>query len=244
MNRWNLVYCFTKRLSKNEQNFKNILYSLKKSVELASRFHNIRIITDENTINFLDDIGVQKQIYDFGELRFLDDIKISVLPHILENEILIDPDVFLYKELRISSDCDLYAERPESIRDEWYKNDYEPAKKFKFSKYIDFYSESGNVSNIGILKFFNQKLLNEYISKYNLVKEIALSERSKLEPFPKYSILLGQLLLQNIIDYGSYTVKYVRSNPYNEYYHLAGENKYERGFLEEKLEKKNEDTLI
>ena len=242
MSYWKLVYSFTKRLSQSEENFENILYSLNKSIELSSRFHDVKILTDKETLEYLDKIEVEKELLDFGYLRFLDDIKISVLPYIKENEVLIDPDVFLYKELKLLDNCDVFAERPESITDEWYKKDYELSKRFKFSEYIKFESKSGNVTNIGILKFFNKNLLEKYISTYNFVKDLALEDN--LEPFPKYSILLGQLLLQNIIDDNNFIVKYAREYGYNEYYHLAGEWKYEKNFLKKALEKKNKNTMI
>ena len=245
MSKWNLVYCITKRLSQSEENFEIILYCLNKSIELASKFHNLKIITDSHTIDYLNNINVEKELFDFGHLRFLDDIKISVLPHIKDNEILVDPDVFIYRELKIDENCDLIGDRPENIiRDIWYYKDYQLSKKFKFSKSIKLESKTTDICNIGILKFFNEDLLNKYIEKYNFVKSVALEEEDRLEPFPTFSILLGQLLLQNVIDEYGYKVKYIRDNRYNEYYHLAGPQKYDIDYLKKALEKKNVNTLI
>jgi len=244
MSSWKLIYCFTKRLSQSEENFKNILYSLRKSIELSSRFHDVKIFTDKETIQYLNNIEVKKELLDFGHLRFLDDIKISVLPHIKENEVLIDPDVFLFKKLYITEKCDIFVERPENIKDNWYVTDYEYSKKFKFSKNIKLESISGNVTNIGILKFFNTHLLNKYIERYNFVRNIALEEETTLDEFPKYSILLGQLLLQNVIDENGYIVSYAKHNKKNEYYHLAGEQKYENDYLNKILERKNNQSII
>jgi hypothetical protein len=47
-----------------------------------------------------------------------------------------------------------------------------------------------------------------------------------------------------LIDDGDYRVKYARLNAYNEYYHLAGEQKYDMVYLKKALEKKNQNTLI
>jgi hypothetical protein len=245
MSKWNLVYCLTKRLSQSEENFETILYCLNKSIELALRFHTIKIITDNETIDYIKNLNVEIELFHFGHLRFLDDIKISVLPHLKENEILIDPDVFVYRELKINKDCDLFADRPEHIiKDNWYKVDYELSKKFRFSKFIRLESKTYNVCNIGIIKFFNNELLTKYIEKYNFVKSIALEEENILEKFPTFSILLGQLLLQNVIDDGDYKIKYARLNAYNEYYHLAGEQKYDIDYLKKTLEKKTKSTII
>lgn len=239
-----LVYCFTKRLSQSEENFENILYSLKKSIELASRFHDVKILTDNETLQYIDSIEVEKELLNFGYLRFLDDIKIQVLPTLKDNEILIDPDVFLFKKLYITEKCDIFVERPESIKDDWYVTDYEYSKKFKFSKHIKLHSISGDVTNIGILKFFNKELLSKYIERYNFVRNIALQEVDVLENFPKYSVLFGQLLLQNVIDEERYIVSYAKQNKKNEYYHLAGEQKYEKGYLNKILERKNKESII
>ena len=244
MSKWKLVYCFTKRLSQSEENFKNILYSLSKSIELSSRFHDVKILTDKETLEYLDKIQVEKELLDFGHLRFLDDIKISVLPQIKENEVLIDPDVFLFKELNIIEKCDIVTERPENIKDDWYVTDYEYSKRFKFSNYIKLESTNGDVTNIGILKFFNKKLMLKYIERYNFVRSIALEEESILDDFPQYSVLFGQLLLQNVIDENEYTISYAKHNKKNEYYHLAGAQKYENGYLNRILERKNKNTII
>lgn len=243
MSEWNVVYCFSKKLSQSEENFNNILYSLSKSVEYSSKYHKVKILTDIETISYLNDIEVDKELFDFKPFRFLDDIKIQVLPTLKDNEVLIDPDVFLFKKLDITENCDIFVERPENIKDEWYVTDYNDSKKYKFSDYIKFESSTNNVINIGILKFFNQKLLNLYIKRYEMVKNLALLEE-KLESFPKYSILLGQLLLQNVLDGGNYIISYAKHNRKNEYYHLAGEQKYNREYLHKVLSRKNKQSII
>lgn len=244
MSPWKLVYPLTKRLSQNEKNFEIILYCLNKSIELSSKFHDVKIVTDSETIDYLNELDVEKQIFDFGHLRFLDDIKISVLPHIKHNEILVDPDVFIYRELKIDTNCDLICERPERIRDNWYKEDYILAKEFKFSKFISLKSDTEKVSNIGILKFFNNDFLKTYLETYNLVKSVALEEETKLYPFPTFSILLGQLLLQNLIDKNECVVKYIRDDRYNQYYHLAGPQKYDKDYLLEVVNRKSKTSVI
>jgi hypothetical protein len=213
-------------LSDDDKNFNIILYSLTKSIEFNSKFHKIKIYTDSITYDFIKHLNVDIQIYDYTNFRFIDDIKIQTLPLLTYNEILIDPDIFLYKELIIDSNCDVFLERPEKITDPWYKEDYSESLKFKFSKMIQFYSKTGEVGNIGIIKFFNVEFMNQYITHYNNIKELAEEELDKLPPFPKFSILLGQLSLQNIIDKNNYKVVYAKKIKENNYIHLSGYHKY------------------
>jgi hypothetical protein len=240
MRKLELVYCFSKQLSVNDDNFNKILYCLNRSVECNAKFHDIKIYTDEYTYRYLKNINANVEVFEYPNFRFLDDIKIDTLQLLKENQILVDPDVFLFKELIIEVDCDLILERPENISDPWYKKDYKDSKKFKFSNHLNFSSKTGNVGNIGIIKFINPIFLNLFINKYKMITNLANNE--ELPPFPKFSILFGQLLLQNMIDLYDYNVKYVKENKKNKYIHLAGENKYKNDGVIDKIMGKK--TLI
>jgi hypothetical protein len=226
MNNWKLVYCFSKMLSDDDKNFNIILYSLTKSIKFNSKFHQIKIYTDKFTYKFIKHLNVDIQIYDYKSFRFIDDIKIQTLPLLSDNEILIDPDVFLYKELIIDSNCDILLERPEKINSTWYLEDFSEAASFKFRNFIKLESKSGEVGNIGIIKFFNLKAQKEYINLYNKIRDEALLENDKLPPFPKFSFLLGQLGLQNLIDDNDYILKYSKQIKENDYIHISGYRKY------------------
>ena len=54
------------------------------------------------------------------DLSFLDNYKIQILPLLEKNEILIDLDVFLLKELTINEDCDIIVDREDSSNNKWY----------------------------------------------------------------------------------------------------------------------------
>lgn len=244
MSNWKLVYCFSKKLSQSDDNFHSILYSLGKSIEFASKYHQLKIITDSETIDYLNEFNVEKQLFEFETFRFLDDIKIQVLPHLDDDEILIDPDVFLFDELQVDKNCDLFAERQENITDEWYVTDYKDSQKYKFSNFIKLESLNGFVTNIGLLKFFSKEFMKIYIERYKLVRSIALQDEKILENFPKYSILFGQLLLQNVIDDFQYIVSYARLNNKNKYYHLAGPQKYDIEYLKSVTQRKQNKTTI
>jgi hypothetical protein len=230
MSKLKLAYCFSKALSENQSKLEVVLYCLTRSVEINSKFHNIKIYTDSLTVDELSHINTQKEVVDFTPLKFTDDIKIQTLPLLKENEILIDIDVFLKKELVIDYDCDVIGEHPELLSSEWYINDYTKASKYNFGKHIRYSSLSGEVINIGILKFFNKELQSQYFEKYNFVRDLAIEQEHLIpESLPKFSILLGQLLLQNIIDDYKYKVKFARNINHNRYHHLAGKLKYDLG---------------
>lgn len=226
MNDLILSYCFSKELSCGEIHFNQMMEFLKKSVEMNSRFHTTKIYTDTVTYEFVKNIPSDIIILNYTKFKFLDDIKIQTLPILAENEILIDIDIFLYKSLTINTTYDLILENQKDAVDSlWYEAEYDEAKDFKFSKYITLSSKTGIVSNIGIMKFLNKSFLNRYIEKYNKITDIAKEETDKLPPFPKFSMLFGQLLLQNLIDEMGYRIYYTNDNKNNQYTHLTGENK-------------------
>ena len=215
MEKLELVYCFSKKLSTNDINFNKILYCLNKSAEYNTKFHDIKIYTDEYTYKYIKNITTNIEVSEYNNFRFLDDLKIEILQLLKKNQILVDPDVFLFKELIIEEDCDLISERPEKINNLWYKKEYKDSKGFDFPNHLNFSSKTGNVGNIGIIKFLNPNFLNLFINKYRMITNLANKE--ELPPFPKFSILFGQLLLQNMIDLYDYNVKYVKENKKNNY---------------------------
>lgn len=234
MRKLKLVYCFSKTLSENQSRLDVVLYCLKRSIEINSRFHDLKLYTDYLTLDELSHLDIQKEVVDFTPLKFTDDIKIQTLPLLKENEILIDIDVFLKKELVIDSNCDVIGEHPEYLSSKWYIRDYTKASNYNFGKHIRYSSISGGVINIGILKFFNKELQSQYFEKYNYVRDLALKQEHLIpESLLNFSILLGQLLLQNIIDEYKYKVKFACNIHQNNYLHLAGKFKFE---LEENLE--------
>jgi hypothetical protein len=235
----NLVYCFSKLLSTDEKSFDIILHSLKKSISLNQKFHKLKLYTDTYTYKFVKNIDIEIEIINYLPFRFLDDIKIQTLPLLEKNDVLIDPDVFLYEKLKVDSDCDIFLERPEKITANWYIRNYNQSLPFKFSKMIYLQSKSGDVGNIGIIKFYNIEFMNEYISHYNLIKKTAEEELTKLPPFPSLSILIGQLGLQNLIDEKNYKVKYAKFTKGNKYIHLSGEQKYKSGYIDKLLDEKS-----
>lgn len=229
MSNLRLVYCFSKTLSVDQASLEVVLYCLTKSVDINSKFHDVKIFTDLFTLDDLSHINVKKEVIEYSPLKFVDDIKIQSLLLLKENEILIDPDIFLYKELVIDTDCDVIGEHQDLLESNWYTKDWNEASSYDFGKHINFSSSTGKITNIGILKFFNEELQSQYLKKYNLVRDLAIKQEEDIGSLHKFSILLGQVLLQNIIDEYGYKSNYTSLDKRNKYIHLAGLSKYELG---------------
>jgi hypothetical protein len=239
VNNLKLVYCFSKSLSVGKASLDVVLYCLAKSVDINSKFHDVKIFTDLLTIQVLSHIRVKKEVINYSPLKFVDDIKIQSLPLLEDNEILIDPDIFLYKELVLDTDCDVIGEHQDLLKSDWYTENWDKASSYNFSKNIKFSSISGKVTNIGILKFFNREFQSQYLQRYNFVRDLAIEQEEKIGDLHTYSILLGQLLLQNIIDEYTYKARYTSQDSRNSYIHLAGLTKYDLGGrLEEYIERR------
>lgn len=227
---WKLVYCLSKRLAKTEDSWNTTLELFKKSVQMSSVFHNVKLYTDLETKEYID-FDIEIEILEVNDLSFLDNYKIQILPLLHDNEILIDPDVFLKKELMIDSNKDLIVDRPDSSNNKWYDIEFDMAKEYKFSKLIEF-KKNVTIPNIGIFKFFNKELQKEYIDNYNKIKSCTVEEVKKLPPFPRFSILLGQVSLENILSKDTYNIGYCSQKKENNYLHTAGEEKFSKDALD------------
>ena len=195
---------------------------------MSSVFHKVKLYTDSETKQYID-FDIEIEILEVSDLSFLDNYKIQILPLLHDNEILIDPDVFLKKELIIDSDKDLVVDRPDSSNNKWYDIEFDMAKEYKFSKLMKF-KKDVIIPNIGILKFFNKELQKKYINNYNKIKSFTFDE--SLPPFPRFSILLGQVSLENILSEDSYNIEYCSRKKQNDYIHLAGEEKFNENILD------------
>ena len=221
-----LVYCFSKKLASSIERFNYALSCLKKSIETNSKFHTIKLYTDTTTISYLDDIQIEKEILNFDDFKFLDDIKIETLPKLKENDILIDIDIFLGKALEINLNSDVVLDRPSYVTESYYRTEIERSLQYEFSKLLNYNPKKNEIGNIGIMKFVNKELEKKYINFYTKIKENILNQNKELPPFPAFSVLIGQIGLKNVIDDNNYTISYASKLDNNNYFHLAGDVKY------------------
>jgi hypothetical protein len=237
-----LVYCFSKKLSTSEYRFKISVDSLKKSIEVNSKFHDIKLYTDKDTFKFVENFTKNIEIVDYDDFLFLDDIKIQTLPLLSSNEILIDIDIFLSNKVFIYNNCDIILERPVSKNSYWYRECIEKAKNLKFFKFLNLNIKDNVIGNIGIIKINNEELLLKYLDYYKKCRNLAIEEREHI--ISDFSMLIGQLGLKNVIDSGNFSVKYLSSIKGNNYIHLAGNKKYENSeYIKNSTERLNK-TII
>lgn len=232
---WELVYAFSKNLSTSNDKFEKSLNIFKQSIEYNKRFHKLKIYCDRDTLEYVSDFGVDIELIDFEDFIFLDDIKIKVLPNLKDNQVLIDPDIFLFSELKLPKTCDVVLDRPVNINVYWLQEQIEESKQYKFSKFINFKPKKDTTGNIGVLKFFNKELETSYIDFYNKVRNIAKEEKDKLPPFPSFSILLGEVGLKTVIDKMNSKIVFASEMSSNSYDHVAGPRKYDVDLIKDYL---------
>lgn len=228
MSKPSFVYCFSKKLAKNEEQYAINLQLLEKSTNLLKKLYSYKLVTDTETFRDVENFSSEIEIIDTQNFNFLDDIKLSLLQTLSSSDIIIDPDIFVFDDLNISNDVDIIFEHKEKYFDNpWYEFVIESLKgtflydKIKSAKSLPF------VPNIGFLKINNKKLLKEYIEQYEYYsKDIVDKKGNKLH---KYSIILGQYLLGMLLFEGNYSYLYMRGvNNGNKYSHLAGPIKYKK----------------
>ena len=224
-NNLELVYAFSKKLSKSHVKFEKTLDLFQKSTIYNKRFHKLKIFSDKETLPFIEKFNIPIEVIEFEDFLFLDDIKIKVLPELTYNQVLIDYDVFLFSKLILPTQCDVVLDRPDNIN-VWYIQELaESARQYKFFELLDFNPKDDISGNIGLMKFFDKELEKNYIYFYNQLKNIAKLEKEMLPPFPSYSILLGEIGLKNVIDKMGSILKFTSTMDVNNYEHLAGPKK-------------------
>lgn len=219
------IYCFTKLLASDDKQYSISLEVFKKSVNFLSGKYPYKIFTDSSTA---DDIKLfSNYIYTVNtdEFKFLDDFKISLLPKLQSNEILIDPDVLIYKELKVNLDADLIFDYKDAVRQKWYLDGIVNLKGTLLYDKINSIENLPFVPNIGFLKINNNQLLEDYTALYYKYRKDILDKH--IRNYRGLSIMLGQYLLGILLYEGNYSYISNRKNNSGEVYvHLGGQQKY------------------
>jgi len=225
MSKITYVYCFSKNLAVNEEQYAISLTLLKQSIKLVSKHSNYRLVTDDSTYKDLKNLSNDITMIDSSDFKFLDDFKLSLLKDLKFNEMLVDPDILMFKKPMVDSNTDLIFDYKDSPRKYWYEEDIRAVEGMLLYDKIKSVKKLPFVPNIGFLKINNKKLLTDYIEQYSYYRKDILNKFDNT--FLSFSILLGQYLLGMLLYEGNYSYLSIRSvNTPDVYEHLGGPQKF------------------
>jgi hypothetical protein len=234
----NLIYTFTKKLSKLE-NLDKIVEVYCESYNNNIRFHNIILYTDNESKHLFEDYFHDIRIKDIESVYFLDDFKFNILPELINDDLLFDGDIFLTHSLKIGNDtivCDRIVGNV--LKNEFYRyysDTIDIFLKYNINNVFDFFSKDLEyVPNIGILRFNDRTIENEFLNYYwKLVKwykNIKIEDGYKLiENDMRVSAVFGQYFLGLFLKHKNLNISYCNEN--NKYTHLSGNEKFKMNFL-------------
>ena len=101
-----ISFCFTIKIINSIDNLERYQTMISKAVNCAKEHHTVNFYTDAETLPYLDIEGVDIKLIDTNGFYFVDDFKIHLLSIISDEEILVDTDLFLFKELKLEDDKD------------------------------------------------------------------------------------------------------------------------------------------
>lgn len=223
-----LIYCFTFNLTEPHifNRYKNqILNVLNTSIEYNKRFHEIVLYTDSYTKSFLNE-NIQIILTDTSSYKFYDDFKLDIHSKLKENEILIDFDVFLNSPLSINFSDDIIIDKYEDVKYFYrYERSLRQLEQYSVvNKFKSLEVRKDQMPNIGIFKINSIELWEKYLSTYLEFRKELLNEL-KVEDNPvKYSAMLGQYTLNNLLLHYSPTIFFTGNS--NNYVHLNTYEKY------------------
>jgi len=222
-----ISFCFTIKIINSIDNLKRYQTMISKAVECAKEHHKVKFYTDVETLPYIPIDGIELQFVDTNSFYFVDDFKLHLLSIISDDEILIDTDLFLFRELKLENDYDAYFDFMDSSKQKWYTEYLEWFINNGITELIPEFGETINVPNIGVLKINNLELKTEYINLYFKIRQWVLSKDNTIHK--GISIILGQYLLGLLIK--KYKISYCY-NSKNHYVHLSGPSKFKKNILD------------
>ena len=221
------VYCFSKKLAYNEEQYAINLQLLEKSITHIKGLYEYRLITDELTSSDVEHLSTNIQLIDTSDFIFLEDMKARCVSLLHSHETIVDPDLFIFKSLEYSNSFDVIFEHKDSPTKPWYTDNIIELKGTLLYERVKNTGTIPFVPNIGFFKINNDILLQTFTETYYeyrndlLVKNIADPNRSNL--------ILGQYLLGILLYEENFSYLDLRStNPVETYTHLAGPDKYRK----------------
>ena len=191
-----------------------------------NKYHEFLLITDEKSFEYLGKPdNVEVEYYDTSNFKFIDDFKVTLLPQLDKEEVIIDFDLYLHRPLNIDLSYNLIIDRYE---EEWaYKIYLDKINAIPFGDIKNYFLniKYTGVPNIGVFKIIDKKLLVDYYVKYFNLRDnfITLSEAINFNYKP-YSALFSQFILMDVKNINKSTV--FPCGNVNHYKHLNGDLKY------------------
>ena len=227
MSKPSFVYCFSKKLAANEEQYAINLLLLEKSIGYIKKLYEYRIITDEQTLEDIKTLSDNIKIINSDNFIFLEDIKTTLVSSLNDNELIVDPDLFIYRDLGISLDYDIIFEHEDRPSNPWYTDYIDGLKGTLLYDRILSAGKIPFVPNIGFFRINNLNLRSDFLQQYNTYREDILNKN--MENPNQYNLLLGQYLLGIVLYEGNYSYLSTRSiNKDQVYHHFAGPNKYKK----------------
>ena len=227
MNNISFVYCFSKKLAANEEQYAINLLLLEKSIDYLKKFYDFRIITDTATVKDIQYLSNKIQLIDTSNFRFLEDLKLTCICLLKSNEVIIDPDIFVFEQLKLDIDKDIIFEHKDSPKKPWYA-DY--LDELKGTLLYDKIISTGSipfVPNIGFFRITDKELFSTFVDEYYKYRRDILDKYQ--QDVGKYNLLLGQYLLGILLYEGNYSYLCLRdTNSVDIYTHMAGPDKYRK----------------
>lgn len=232
----NLIYTFTKKLS-NPANLEKIVEVYKESYKNNIRFHNIILYTDNESVYLFEDTFNKIVLKDFDNILLLDDYKYNVLKYLNDDDILFDGDIFLTQKLFIDTNFELICDKLVLVK---YKENYKYAIDLflqnKIEDVIPFFKKMNYAPNIGILKFKNKTIENEFLEYYWKMKDWFIDSNlitnfNSIGGFPighavtaVFAPIFGQYLLGLFTNEKKINISFLSEK--NIYSHLCGDAKF------------------
>lgn len=229
-----LVYTFSKKFSSFE-NLHRIVELYTETYESNKNIYSIKFYTDNQSVSLFEKKIDNIKIVDTSHHVLLDDLKLSVMESLSENELIFDGDIFLEHSLSIPTDNDVICERITFF-------DNFPQARQKYKNAADLYISNGVQTvipffnnyqpwspNIGMLYFYNKDAQKKYLEYYYILREWFIDNDIE----GKYGLMrkdirnyatIGQYILGLVCENFNYSIDEFRKN--NSYTHLDGPIKY------------------
>lgn len=234
-----LIYTFSKKL--NHTGLDRVVEIYKKSLEINSKFHEIILYTDDESVDLLNDKFTNIEIIDTPDLLFFDDLKMKVLSKLKEDEILCDGDLFLKNKIYLDETFDVVCDSLFKIENtkhyefyEYYRSTSRILVDNGIQNIIPFYDNNLNeVMNIGFLWFRKNEIKNLFLDFYILQKkwiiENKLNEKYQFTKDFKNTVTFSQYFLTLFSK--EYKLNISPLNRYFDYIHYSGDIKFEEDFM-------------